>query len=214
MLSRQSQSWIGNALLFLEVQAVVLLGLDLHQEIRDHFDRVEHHESYPQLFLLGKRRVNPVFVEDLVSPLDFCLHFPQVCLFGIGQQVDEDRGLAVVLALVLVYLALKQFIFEDGEFFPFAEGFNPLPDVVGDFDVEGFGAAVGDNPLLDLVLLAVGQIRQLQSKRRLAIVFTFVVVKLSARVPPHQQTPHHHAQPQHHVPLPNSRSRQHQPQQR
>lgn len=118
------------------------------------------------------------------------------------------------MALVLVDLALEQFVFEDGEFFPFAEGFNPLPDVVGDFDVEGFGAAVGDNPLLDLVLLAVGQIEQLQSKRRLAIVFTFVVVQLSASVLPHQQAPHHHTQPQHHVPLPNSRSRQHQPQQR
>lgn len=38
MLSLQSRFWIGHALLFLEVQAIVFLGLDLHQEIRDHFD--------------------------------------------------------------------------------------------------------------------------------------------------------------------------------
>ena len=83
-----------------------------------------------------------------------------------------------VLALILVDLFLEQFVFIDGEFLSFREGQVPLTDIVGDLDIEGLTAAMGNHPFLYLVLLASREVGELKSERRLCGVLALEVVEL------------------------------------
>ena len=83
-----------------------------------------------------------------------------------------------VLALILVDLFLEQFVFIDGEFLSFREGLVPLTDIVGNLDIEGLTAAMGNHPFLYLVLLASREVGELKSERRLCGVLALEVVEL------------------------------------